>query len=40
MMAHREWWVVNTMEAPTCYLLRDVSADPFFITTSPVSEAS
>lgn len=28
-MAHREWWVVNTMEVPTCYLLRDVSADPF-----------
>lgn len=30
----------NTMEVPTCYLLRDVSADPFLITTSPVSEAS
>lgn len=29
MLAHR---VVKIMGVPTCYLLRDVSGDPFFIT--------
>jgi hypothetical protein len=37
MLAHR---VVKIMGVPTCYLQRDVSGDPFFITMYPVLEAS
>lgn len=39
-MALREWVVGLCVGVPTCYLLRGVSGDPFFIPMSPVSEAS